>query len=531
MAAPAPEIPDFERAYDYLSYYSEACLESEAVVSAETRLNYRELKLRVDRCAAALVAAGVSPGDRVAYLSPPHHDYLLVLLATLAIGGIAVGVNPAYRLREIAQLLGDAAPCIVFARAEIGARSYVDDLQAACAPAVRLVLLGGREGAAGHEPLVEFLRQGRKCRVEQLETRTDSVAGESPCLIIYTSGTTGTPKGALLKQDAALRHGRVFLRRLRLQAPRAINCYPTNHVAGVVANTLQTLVGGGTLVCLEKFDAGRVLATIEAERITIWGGVPTMLQRCASHETFATADLSSVRVVLWSGGGLKRDLARTLARRVPRLATLYGMTETTGGVTAIEAEGFEEALCDSVGRPLPDVEWRIVDEHGDAVENGEAGELLVRGDFLMRGYWNNAEATASAIDSEGWFRTGDVARFNGDGCIRLVGRRIEMFKSGGYNVYPREVETVLEAHTGVDCAVVVGMRDALYGEVGAAFVQPKSGMGQVSEKTLLDHCAKHLTSYKVPKRVVVLAELPKLTNGKPDRKILAEQANPEGHPT
>lgn len=529
-AVAATDLPDFDRAYDYLKHYSEACPGAEAAVCRSTRLNYRELTLRVQRCARALMAAGVSAGDRVAYLSPPHRDYLVILLATLAVGGIAVGINPRYRRREIAHVLGDAAPRILFSRARIGSRSYADDLAAVCTPAIRLVTLGEKGRAAGSEPLAEFLRQGSATAFEALEARTDSVCGESPCLIIYTSGTTGAPKGALLRQKAALRHGKLFLRRLELRAPRAINCYPTNHVAGVVANTLQTLIGGGTLVFMERFDAGSVLEAIESERITVWGGIPTMLQMCASHRRFAAADLSSVRVVLWSGGGLKRDLARTLARRVPRLATLYGMTETTGGLTAIESEGFDESLCESVGRPLPDVQWRIVDEDGGAVEEGGAGELLVRGDFLMSGYWNNPEATASAIDPDGWFRTGDVARCGSDGCIRLVGRRIEMFKSGGYNVYPREIEAVLESHPGVDCAVVVARKDALYGEVGAAFVQPRPGTATVGEKPLLDHCRKYLANYKVPKRIDVLAELPTLANGKFDRRKLAGRAGSDAPP-
>ena len=520
----APDIPDFHRAYDYLRHYGERRPESEAAISAGARLTYRELKRRVDQCARALIAAGISPGDRVAYLSPPHHEYLVILLATLAVGGIAVGVNPRYRRREIAHVLNDAAPSILFSRARIGSRSYAADLSAACAPATRLVTMGEGESPAGGEPLAEFMLRGGSITFEELKARTDSTEGESPCLIIYTSGTTGAPKGVLLKQNAALRHGKIFLRRFQLKTLRAVNYYPTNHVAGVVANTLQTLVGGGAQVCMERFDAGEVLSIIESERITIWGGIPTMLQMCASHENFETADLSSVRVLLWSGGELSPELARKLSRRVPRLATLFAMTETTGGVTAIESDSFADALCHSVGRPLPDVEIRIAGEEGEAVSHGETGELLVRGAFLMIGYWNNPEATAAAIDAQGWLRTGDLAQVDHDGCIRLVGRRIEMFKSGGYNVYPKEVEAVLESHAGVAGAVVVATKDELYGEVGAAFVQAGSVENPVSEESLLEYCRQNLANYKVPKRIYVWLELPMLANGKFDRKRLVEQA-------
>ena len=524
------DIPDFHRAYDYLSHYGESRPASEAAVCSGLRLNYRALKRRVDECARALIGAGVSPGDRVAYLSPPHRDFVVVLLATLAVGGIAVGVNPGYRRREIAHVLNDAAPSVFFSRARIGSRSYADDLTAARPPATRLVTLGEAQDSKGSETLAQFLRRGEDAGPGEPAARADSVDGESPGLIVYTSGTTGAPKGALLRQSAALRHGKVFLSRYRLETLRAINCYPTNHVAGVVANALQTLVGGGALVCMEKFDAARVLSIIESERITIWGGVPTMLRMCAAHADFGTADLSSVRVLLWSGGGLGPELARTLAARVPRLATLYGITETTGGVTAIESDGFVEALCETVGRPLPDVDIRIAGEQGETAARGEPGELLVRGACLMAGYWNNEEATTAAINPEGWFRTGDVARIDEEGCVRLLGRRIEMFKSGGYNVYPREVESVLESHAGVAAAVVVGTAHDLYGEVGAAFVQARSPVQGVSEATLFDHCTEHLANYKVPKRITVLAQLPALANGKFDRKKLAERADRDRGP-
>ena len=494
------------------------------MVCSGVRLNYRQLHARVDQCARALVGAGVLPGDRVAYLSPPHRDCVVVLLAALAVGAIAVGINPGYRRREIAHVLNDSAPRVFFSRTRIGSRSYAEDLAAASPPGTRVVTLGDWKGPEGSETLLRFMRRRAAAGPDEPGARAGSVEAESPGLLVYTSGTTGAPKGALLKQKAALRHGKVFLRRLQLDSPRAINCYPTNHVAGVVATTLQTLIGGGTLVCMERFDAGRVLATIESERITIWGGVPAMLQMCAEHASFGTTDLSSVRVVLWSGGALGRDLAKTLSTRVPRLATLYGMTETTGGVTAIESDGFAEALCASVGRPLPDVEIRIVGEDGDVAKAGEAGELRVRGDCLMAGYWNDPEATAAAFDPDGWLRTGDVARLDRAGCIRLLGHRIEMFKSGGYNVYPREVETVLEAHPGVACAVVVGTKDALYGEVGIAFVQARSAGPRVSESTLLDHCKRQLANYKVPKRIRIVAGLPMLANGKLDRKQLAGRA-------
>ena len=518
------DIPEYGLAYDYLDHYARTRPEAEAVVAKGLRLTYRDLKSRVDACARALIAAGVAPGDRIAYLSPPHPDYVVLLLSTLAVGGIAVGVNPRYRLREIAHILGDAGPSLFFSRVRIGPRSYADDLAAAQASVPRLVTFGEPPGPPGSVPLKRFVtRQGSVVR-EDLAGRTGAVPAESPGLIVYTSGTTGAPKGVLLKQGAALRHGRMYLRRFRLATLRAVNYYPTNHVSGLVASTLQTLVGGGTLVCMERFDAGEVLETIAAERITLWGGTPTMLQMCLAHPDFERADLSSVRILSCGGGGLREELAAALSRRVPRLATLFAMTETTGGVTAVESDVSIDAVCNSVGRPLQDVEIRLVGEDGAAVADGEVGELLVRGPSVMIGYWNNPEATAAAIDADGWLHTGDLARTVPDGCIRLAGRRIEMYKWGGYNVYPKEVEAVLESHAGVANAVVVGVADDLYGETGIAFVQAGPGERAPGEEALRAHCRQHLAGYKVPGRIEVVGSLPMLPNGKFDRRRLTARA-------
>lgn len=520
-----PSVPQFHRSYQYLAHYARRLSQAEAVVSGSRRWSYAALKRQVDGCARALLAHEIRPGDRIAYLTPPNAEFLVLLLATQAVGGIAVGVNPRYRPREITHILRDSAPKMLFCRLPAGDGRTLDDVAAGLgAPPepCRLVELGEGEGSEGFSTWRSFLAAGSA--TVDVDAQALTVDPHAPSLIVYTSGTTGAPKGALLRQSAALRHGRLSLAGFRPQPLRVLNYYPTNHISGLVANTLYALVGGGALVCMERFDPARALAAIEEERITYWGGAPTMLQMCVTDERFAETDLSSVQLAAWGGSPASVDLIQALAARIPRLATLYAMTETTGVVTAIAPTADIDLLARSVGKPLPDVEMRLVDEQGRDVGGGEAGEILVRGPFVMAGYWRSPAATKQAFTEDGWLRTGDLARFDAQGFVEMVGRKTQMYKSGGYNVYPQEVEVVIKSHPKVRDAAVVGVTDDLFGEVGVVFVLGDFAATGKGEAELAEYCRERLANYKVPKRVCLVDALPLLPGGKINGKALAEQA-------
>jgi fatty-acyl-CoA synthase len=274
---------------------------------------------------------------------------------------------------------------------------------------------------------------------------------------------------------------------------------------------------------MESFDPVGSLDAIERERLNVWGGVPTMLQLCVETPGFDRRDLSSLEYVLWGGAAAPRPLLERLARLGVKLATSYGMTESTGSVTYTDLDADLDTLAETVGRPHPGYQVRLAREDGRPCAPGEEGEIRVRGDFVMLGYFNRPEATAETLDAEGWLHTGDVAVARADGNWRLVGRKSEMFKSGGYNVYPREIEIALESHPGVAMAAVVGVPDPLYQEVGHAFVLPR-GDTEPSEAELRAFLRERLANYKVPKRLFVRRELPMLPIGKIDRVRLAEEA-------
>ncbi len=300
---------------------------------------------------------------------------------------------------------------------------------------------------------------------------------------------------------------------------RCINNLPINHIGCIGDISCDTLVPGGTLFFQEQFDPGEMLALVPREKITFFGHVPTALQLIVSHPTFATTDFSSVQIIIWEGAAAPVDLIEALRAKCPEVANAYGLTETVGSVTFTFDADEMDVLADSVGWPVPDYQVRLASDDGQAVPAGTPGEVQVKGDFVTMGYWQRPEASRELFSADGWLKTGDLAVERPDGAIRLIGRLKEMYKSGGYNVYPREIELVLESHPDVAMAAVIGMPDPLYQEVGHAFVLPHPGR-TVTTEALEGHCRDQLANYKVPKRFTIAAEFPMLPIGKIDKQAL-----------
>ncbi len=519
-------VPDLNTAYAFLEYYARHTPDAEAIVFQDQRISYRDLKESVDSLARSLLAAGIKPGDRIATLSAPHPDCSRILFASLSIGAIWVGLNPRYQLSEMLHVITDSRPSILFSCSRVGNRIFDSEIKELQKSPVHFetVTIGDDQLVPGSVSIEKFRRGGIKISDEDLQQRRRFVTGDTAGVIVYTSGTTGAPKGALLKQSASVRQGKLALSEFKPNPLRVINYYPVNHVAGVVANTLYTLVGGGTNVLIEKFSPSETLATIEQERITQWGAIPTMFKLCINDPGFSTSDLSSVQLISWGGSAASKDMIELFARRFPYLSTLMAMTETTGGITQIPPCKDIDLLINSVGTPMSDCELRLIDELGSEVANGDIGEIQVRGPFLMLEYWNNPTATANAFTEDGWLKTGDLAKQDAQGNIYVVGRNKEMYKSGGFNVYPREVEQALESLESTNLVAVVSVPDPLYDEVGHAFITLKTDAAHTSENTLRTHASRNLANYKVPKVFHIVDELPLLPNGKINKKLLTQRA-------
>lgn len=492
---------DVSRLDEYVTRHARQRPDAPAVACDEFRWTYGELEERVEACGRALLDRGVTPGDVVAVHGHSRPECLVVFLACCRTGAIYLGLNPKHTRRELALVAGDAKPRLVLAT------EPVPDL---------------------HE------LGGEACDLDRFLATADGAAPAGaarrdpgqPCALVYTSGSTGTPKGALLSHTAIMRTTTLTVEHWYggVTGIRTIAQHPVNHVSWLVCECAAVVLGGGMLYFRERFDAAATLRLTTQERLDLWFGFPSMVALITRSDEFARCDLSSLRRVAF-GSQPPIDLLERLRERTDAVcAASYGLTEAGGGaLIATRDDDTPETIAGTIGRALPGVETRVVDPDGRSVPTDEPGELLVRDESLFLGYLGRPDATAAALDGDGWLHTGDAVARDGHGRFRLVGRLREMFKSGGYNVYPTEVEGVLVRHAGVGDVAVIGIPDPTWSEVGVAFVVLAAGRA-VTVDDLREDARSQLANYKVPKRFVVVDRLPRLPNGKPDRAKLRELA-------
>lgn len=519
------EATQFQRLIDGVRHFANATPDAVATWFAGSTATYAELDATADRWARALVAQGVQPGDRVAVLSTPRPEFLVALLGVQRAGAIYVGLSPAYTPREQLYVLADSEPVTLFSVAASPGRDHAEELISLTAelPSLRACWrLDEGEQLGVLRPwrgLVDAVGGGA-------EVTLPDPAPDDAAALVYTSGSTGAPKGALLSHRSlaygALTDADAMNAAIPASLTPSVACnLPINHIGCVVDVCGCMLVCGGMIAFVERFDPAEMLALIESLRLTNLQHVPTVLQLLAAHPDFARRDLSSLRVVAWGGAALPIEVVRTYRALGVHLQTVYGQTETIANVTWSRPGDSDEMLATTVGQPNPDAVVRIVDDDGNDVAEGVEGEVLYRHPAQFLGYFRNPQATARTLTSDGSIRTGDVAVRRADGNLCLVGRRSDMFKSGGLNVYPREVELVLEQHPQVALAAVVGVPDEHYGEVGVAFVV----VGAPIDVDELRHwCRSRLAGYKIPKRFVGRDSLPLLPVGKVDKQQLRQEA-------
>src|SRR4051794_7812771 len=483
-------------------------------------LTYAELADRTARYAGALRRLGVQPGDRVAYLGVNAVEVFETFFASWLLGAIAVPLNHRLSGPEIRYMLADSGASVLVHSADS------DALVAAAGP-----LPDGLRHVLAVHPA--------SCPAGGLDVEAEIAAGpaleqeppcplEDPALILYTSGTTGRPKGAVLTHGSMTWNTVNFLAHVDvLSTDKALCIAPLFHCVGLGQVTLPTLFKGGSVDVLPKADPGLVLQRVSQERITSFSAVPTMLQMMCEHPSWNAADLSSLTLVQYGGSPVQERVARAWLARGVRLVQGYGMTEASPGVYMGTHEG-TQAHPTSVGVPhfFTDVALLHADQLAPA--GSAPAELAVRGPHLFAGYWGRPEETQAAFVEGAWFRTGDVLRVDDDGWAHVVDRVKDMYISGGENVYPAEVEAVAARLEAVANCAVVGVSDARWGEVGAAYVQLRDG-ATLTEAELRAHLEAHLARYKVPKYLEFVAELPHNATGKMRRVELRHRAADE-HP-
>ncbi len=511
--------------WHYVDYWAARNPQGDALVFGQTRLTWAQFRERVNRTAEAFLELGVEPGDRIAIVSTPRPEFLITFMAASKIRAIWLGISPKLSLDELRYVAGNAQPSLLIT---VNAYAGVDLIGRALTlqqefPSIAEVLVIG-ESPEDVPEFHAFTTHARSGWGDLLAQRAAESSDEDEALLMYTSGATGKPKGVLHTHQTVMLNAAIEAEHFRLDATsRFLLHFPINHVAADVEIGYASVLAGAAIIFMEHFEADASLDLITREAITILGQVPTMYIMQIQSPRFAQMDWRNIRTFVWGGAGAPApvlDALRDIARRTgARIVTGYGSTELCGFVTFATSHDGQDRLAGSVGKSVPPYELRIVGPDRQTLPNGQIGELAFRGPVVMKGYLNAPGLTAEVIDDDGWYYTRDLGSMDDDGFIYLSGRSSEMYKSGGENVFPREIEDVLNTHPAVLYAAVLGVPDPVFGEVGHAFIMFKQGQSAEPE-ALHDFCLEHLANFKVPKHFSIRTQLPLLPSGKVNKSLL-----------
>ena len=505
--------------------------ERDYMVYGDDRITYAQAHGKVNAVAGWLTAHGVTPGDRVAVAMRNYPEWMLVYWACVSMGVAVVGMNAWWVAEEMAYALADSSPKVLFCDAERLARVAE---RPAMADGVTLVAVRA-DPQGGAIPWSEVVGHDGSLPAVDIDPDADAC-------IFYTSGTTGFPKGAQLTHRGCIHNLFSMMFSAQVQAlatsratgvvidptapppiPVGLLTTPLFHVTANNCGAYALTAAGGKMVLMHRWDAGEALRLIEKEKVSAMSGVPVMAREIINHPDFAKHDLSSLMSLAGGGAQVPPDLVGKIdaAVNTARPGTGYGMTETCGIITSVSADFYVDKP-DSAGPVMPDFAFKCVDDSGEAVGEGDLGELWVRGAQVIKGYLNRPEATAESI-TDGWLHTGDIARVDADGFLLIIDRKKEMVLRGGENIYCAEVEAAVYRHPAVAECSVFGVEDARLGEEVALAVFARPGE-TLRPEALRDHLAGLTARHKIPRYIWILGEpLPRNASGKFLKRELRER--------
>jgi fatty-acyl-CoA synthase len=502
--------------------------DADALVSCHqgVRYTYAEFGAAVDRLAGGMLDAGVERGDRVGVWGPNRAEWALVQYATAKLGVILVNINPAYRTSELEYVLAQSGCRMLFAAQGVRGSDFVsmvDQVRPNLDQLARAVFFDTDEW---------FEIAARGASPEAVRAAGEALDFDDPINIQYTSGTTGFPKGATLSHHNILNNGHLLARLLAYtERDRVCVPVPLYHCFGMVIGNLACTSSGACIVYpSESFDPEATLQACEEERCTSLYGVPTMFIAELGHPRFAEYELGSLRTGIMAGSPCPVEVMKKVGAEmgIEQISIAFGQTETSPASTFVRVDDTLEHRCSTVGQVMPHTEIKIIGvgggpDHGRIVPRGERGEFCARGYLIMRGYWNDAERTADAIDAGGWMHSGDLATLDEAGYVRIVGRIKDMVIRGGENIYPREVEEFLYAHPEIADVQVIGVPDERYGEELMAWVVLRPG-GTLSDDELREFCKGQIAHFKIPRYVKFVDAFPMTVTGKVQKFKMRESA-------
>ena len=506
------------------------------------RFTYRQFNDRVDALAKGLLYLGVSKDDKVGIWAKNVPDWTTFMFATAKIGAVLVTINTNYKLAELEYLLKDAdisTLCLVDGYRD---SDYVDmafelvpelkeqargDLHSDKFPELKNVVFIGQQKHRGMYNTSELMLLGMHIDDIELENVKETIDCHDVAVMQYTSGTTGFPKGVMLSHHNILNNGYAAGECMRFTAAeKLLVCVPMFHCFGSVLALCAVISHGAAMVFNEDFDPLLVLASVQKEKCTALYGVPTMFIAELNHPMFNMFDLTSLRTGIMAGALCPIETMNEVMDKMHMkdIIIVYGLTESSPGMTATRTHNSAEVRATTVGFEFPNVEVKIVDvETGETCGPNVQGEICCRGYNVMKGYYKKPEATAKAIDSDGWLHSGDLAVKTDDGFYKITGRIKDMIIRGGENIYPREIENYLYRIPQIEAVEVVGIPSPKYGESVAAFVKVKTGQ-TLSEEEITDYCRGNIARFKIPKYIFFVDEFPMTASGKIQKFKLSELA-------
>jgi fatty-acyl-CoA synthase len=506
-----------------------------AVRSQGIRWTYRELATVVDRFASGLASLGLVAGERVGIWSPNNAEWVVAQFATAKLGLILVTINPAYRSQELEYALRKVGCAALITATAFKSSDYIGMLRELAPeiatgtpgrlslqklPDLRTIIQIGATAMPGLLSFDDLCRRGSTVPPPRVKLRFDD-----PINIQFTSGTTGAPKGATLTHHNILNNGFFCGQALGfIPADRLCIPVPFYHCFGMVLSNLTCVTHAAAMIVSgEAFDPLGVLETIEAERCTALHRVPTMFISMLEHPAFSRFDLSSLRTGVMAGAPCPIEIMRRVidAMGIGEITIAYGMTETSPISFQSERGDPLERRVSTVGRIHPHVEVKVVDEAGHIVPRGTPGELCTRGYSVMRGYWNDPEKTAEAIDAAGWMHTGDLATIDAEDYCNITGRIKDLVIRAGENIYPREIEEFLYRHPQVQDVQVFGVPDPKYGEEVCAWIRLKDGQ-TCDEESIRSFCRDTIAHYKIPRYIRFVDSFPMTVSGKAQKFVMRD---------
>jgi len=506
------------------------------------RKTYKEFDEETDQLAKAFIGMGIEKGENVAIWSDNKREWLLSQYATGKMGAVLVTVNTNYQATELEYLLKQSDTTTLILDESFKGTSYIDIIRTVCPELVtskrgsissdklphfkRIILMTERE-EVGMYKWSELMAKADKVTNEQFEEQFHSLDPDDVINIQYTSGTTGFPKGVMLTHNNVVNNGKQIGDYMKLtEQDRVCIPVPFFHCFGCVLGTLAAVTHGSAMILLEQFDALRVLQAVQDEKCTALHGVPTMFIAELNHPEFKNYDTSTLRTGIMAGSVCPIEVMKRVIEDMgaSEITICYGQTEASPVITQTKTDDPIGKRVSTVGKPHPNVEVKIIDPvTGEELPVGVPGELCTRGYNIMKGYYNNAEATREAIDAEGWLHTGDIAVMDADGYIDITGRIKDMVIRGGENIYPKEVEEFLYTHPEIADVQVVGVPDAKYGEELMAWIILKKGV-DLDEESVREFCKGRISHHKIPKYIEFIKEYPMTASGKIQKFKLREMS-------